>query len=140
VAQTRLFLLPQATRHDAAIDAWLHAQVPDLGVIAHEWFSVLRACGDDVCETMHDGAPTACAGDAAFAYVAVHKAHVNLGFFYGALLSDPARVLQGTGLRMRHVKLTPGAAPDIAALRALIDDAYADVRGRVAGVQRTETR
>jgi hypothetical protein len=52
--------------------------------------------------------PTACSDDAAFGYVNAFKDHVNVGFFYGALLRDPAHLLEGTGKRMRHVKLRPG--------------------------------
>ena len=92
-----IFRFPTAVKRDPAVDAWLHAQVPNLGVIAQEWFALMRACGDDVRELMHDGAATACVGDAAFAYVAVYKAHVNVGFFFGAELDDPARLLEGSG-------------------------------------------
>ncbi|MCB9518451.1 MAG: DUF1801 domain-containing protein [Gemmatimonadales bacterium] len=60
----------------------------------------MRACGDDVTELLHDGHPTACVGDAAFGYVNVFTAHVNVGFFHGADLDDPAHLLEGTGRRM----------------------------------------
>jgi hypothetical protein len=133
-----LFLLPGAAGHDPAVDAWLHVQVPDLGVIAQGWFSVMRACGGDVRETIHDGAATACVSDAAFAYVAVFQAHVNVGFFYGAFLPDPACLLQGTGKRMRHVKVRPGAGPDVDALTALIHAAYADIRTRITATTTPE--
>ena len=92
----------------------------------------MRACGDDVREILHDGFPTACAGDAAFGYVAAFTAHVNVGFFHGAALADPARLLQGTGKRMRHVKLHGEPGVDEAALDALIAAAYRDVRSRLA--------
>ncbi|MEI9965905.1 MAG: DUF1801 domain-containing protein [Caulobacteraceae bacterium] len=59
---------------------------------------------------MHDGHPTACVGDAAFAYVDAFRAHVNVGFFHGAALDDPAGLLEGTGKRMRHVKPSLGPA------------------------------
>jgi hypothetical protein len=91
----------------------------------------MRQCGDDVRELMHDGCPTACIDDAAFGYVNAFKDHVNVGFFYGALLEDPARLLEGTGKRMRHVKLRPGEDVDAAALSNLIDVAYADIRARL---------
>jgi len=78
-----------------------------LGAIAQRWFEVLRNCGDDVRELLHDGHPTACVGDAAFAYVNAFTAHVNVGFFRGAELADPERLLEGTGKFMRHVKLSP---------------------------------
>lgn len=129
---SELFRLPKAVKREPAIDAWLHAQAPDLGVIALEWFEMMRACGDDVRELMHDGTATACVYDAAFAYVAVYKAHVNVGFFFGAELSDPAGMLEGTGKLMRHVKLRPGAELDVAALKRLIGASYEDIRRRLA--------
>jgi hypothetical protein len=101
------------------------------GAIAQHWFDVLRERGDDVRELLHDGHPTACVGDAAFAYVNAFTAHVNVGFFRGAELADPARLLEGTGKYMRHVKLRPNSVVDAAALIALIDAAYIDMKKRV---------
>ena len=95
------------------------------------WFERLRGCGPDVRELLHDGWPTACVGDAAFAYVAAFSAHVNLGFFQGAELDDPAGLLQGAGKRMRHVKLRWGEPVNEAALNALIAAAYRDIRLRL---------
>ena len=103
----------------------------ELGSIAHEWFEVMRECGDEVRELMHDGCPVACLGDAPFGYVNVFTSHVNVGFFHGASLSDPARMLDGNGRFMRHVKLRPGMAVNAAALSRLIDSAYADIKARV---------
>lgn len=91
----------------------------------------MRACGNDVRELLHDGHPTACAGDAAFGYVNAFTAHVNVGFFKGAELPDPAGLLQGTGKAMRHVKLKPGEPVNAAALHALIEAAHADMRRRL---------
>lgn len=120
-----------AARQDPAIDTWLDEQVPELGAIARTWFVRMRECGRDARELMHDGCPVACVGDAPFGYVNVFRAHVNVGFFHGAELPDPMRLLEGNGKRMRHVKAKPGAAPDVAALSALIDAAYADIRSRL---------
>jgi hypothetical protein len=63
--------------------------------------------------------------------VNVFNSHVNVGFFHGAALPDPARLLQGTGKFMRHVKLTSGTATDAASLRRLIETAYRDIKTRV---------
>lgn len=123
---------PSAVRRDPAIDAWLRAQRAELRALAEPWLSRMRACGGDVRELMHDGCPTACVGDAAFGYVAAFKVHVDVGFFFGALLPDPARLLEGTGKRGRHVKLRPGREVDAAALAELVDAAYRDVRARLA--------
>ena len=126
-----LLRFPEAVKREPAIDAWLGKRPAELGLIARKWFGRMRQCGDDVRELLHDGHPTACVGDAAFGYVNVFTAHVNVGFFRGATLDDPAGLLEGTGKRMRHVKLRPGLEPDPAALEALIVAAHADLRARV---------
>lgn len=120
-------------KREPAIDRWLERRPAELRSLAREWFARMRACGDDVREMLHDGHPTACVGDAGFGYVNVFTAHVNVGFFRGATLADPARLLVGTGKYMRHVKLRPGVEVDAAALRALIETAYRDMKSRVQG-------
>ena len=128
---TDIFRLNGTIQHDPAIDAWMKNNSGDLGAIARQWFEVMRNCGDEVREVLHDGCPTACLGDAPFAYVNVFTAHVNLGFFQGAVLPDPARLLEGNGKRMRRVKLRLGAATDSASLGKLIEAAYADIKSQV---------
>jgi hypothetical protein len=128
--RTELFRLNGAVERDPAIDAWFKKHAGELGTIAHYWFDTMRKCGDEVRELLHDGCPTACLGDAAFGYVNVFTSHVNVGFFQGASLPDPVRLLQGAGKFMRHVKLKPGT-PANAALSKLIEAAYADIKARV---------
>lgn len=84
-----------------------------------------------MCELLHDGHPTACLTDTAFAYVNAFSSHVNVGFFRGAELADPADLLQGAGKYMRHVKLSPGCDVDAEALTRLIKAAYADMARRL---------
>lgn len=122
---------PTAVRNDPAIDAWLRAHRDDFRPLVETWFARMRRCGGDVRELMHDGCPTACVDDAAFGYVNAFKDHVNVGFFFGALLKDPARLLEGTGKRGRHVKLRPDREVDSAALGQLVDEAYVDIRARL---------
>ena len=99
----------------------------ELGSMARRWFEIMRGCGDNVRELLQDGHPTACVGNAAFAYVNAFTAHVNVGFFRGAEIADPSRLLEGTGKFMRHVKLGPGREIDALALTELIETAYADI-------------
>jgi hypothetical protein len=120
-----------AVERDPAIDAWMSEHGGELGAIARQWFEVMRRCGDEVREVFHDGCPVACLGDVPFGYVNVFTSHVNVGFFQGAALPDPARLLQGAGKFMRHVKRTPGTALDAASLSRLIETAYADIKARV---------
>jgi hypothetical protein len=125
-----LFLLSGTVRRDPAIEAWFAHETGSLRMTVRPWFDRMRACGADVREAMHDGCPTACVGDAAFAYVNAFTAHASVGFFRGAALRDPEGLLEGEGKRMRHVKLRPGRALDEAALAALIEEAYRDMRKR----------
>jgi len=126
---TQLFRLPGAAEKDPAIEGWFAAD--GLRRLAKPWFDRMRASGMDVREILHDGHPTACVGDAAFGYVNAFRAHVNVGFFHGAELDDPAGLLEGSGKRMRHVKLHGGEPADAAALDTLIAAAYRDIRSRL---------
>jgi hypothetical protein len=131
----RLLQFPGGVRRDPAVEAWFDSKPPELAAMAREWFDRMRDCGPDVRELLHDGHPTACIGDVAFAYTNAFSSHVNVGFFQGATLADPARLLQGEGKYMRHVKLRPELATDAASLAALITAAYQDIKRRLATIQ-----
>jgi hypothetical protein len=126
-----LFRLSCGLEHDPEIDAWFDARPDELGFLAKFWFDQMRFAGNDVLDLVHDGYPVACIDDAAFGYVNVFTSHLNVGFFAGAFLPDPARLLQGTGKRMRHVKVSPVVAYDRDALMELIVVAYSDMNERV---------
>src|SRR5215469_15870714 len=128
---SQLFRFPSSVKRDPAIEVWMHEHLDELGAIAQRWFEVMRDCGADVRELLHDGHPTACVGDAAFAYVNAFKAHVNVGFFRGAEIGDPKGLLEGAGKFMRHVKLSPERNVDAGALMKLIETAYIDIKGRL---------
>lgn len=134
---------PGGERYSPEVDAWFEARPEEFRRIAKSWFSVMRDCGDDFRELLHDGHPTACVHDVAFAYVNIFTSHVNVGFFNGATLNDPEKLLEGTGKRMRHVKLRAGSSTDSTsktsisetplaekALSTLIKLAYLDAQKR----------
>ena len=127
----RLFTLDGAQRRDPAVDAWFASPPGNLRALAQRWFEVMRSCGDDVVELLHDGHPTACVGTLAFGYVNAFKDHVNVGFFFGATLPDPTGILEGTGRFMRHVKVRPGGSLDETVLNRLIVAAYQDIKGKL---------
>jgi hypothetical protein len=97
----QIFRINGVVNRDPGIDIWLKGQPGELGSMAP------------------------------FGYVNVFKSHVNVGFFMGAHLKDPTRLLEGTGKNGRHVKLKQGVAVDSAALRKLIDAAYWDIKARL---------
>lgn len=55
-----------------------------------------------------------------FSWIATANKHVTLGFFYGAELEDPTGLLEGTGKKMRHVKLRGASDVQAPAVRALL--------------------
>ena len=124
---------PGGVRRDPAVEAWFSGLTDPLRLIVRPWFERMRACGDDVRERFHDGGAVACVADVPFAYVHIFKAHVNVGFFQGADLIDPAKLLQGAGKRMRHVQVRPGVPTPDEALADLIAAACQDIRARIAG-------
>lgn len=127
---SRLFRFSSAVPRHPQVEAWFSAADP-LRQLARVWFERLRDSGPDVRELLHDGHPTACVEDAAFAYVDGFTAHASIGFHEGASLPDPAGLLDGSGKRMRHVKIRWGEALDEIALEELIAAAYRDMRARV---------
>jgi hypothetical protein len=129
--RTELLRFNGAVERASAIAAWMNGHAGELGDIARQWFEVMRKCGDEVRELLHDGCPVACFGDTPFGYVNVFTSHVNVGFFQGASLPDPDGLLQGAGKFMRHVKLRPGMDTNAAALLRLINTAYSDIKARV---------
>ena len=128
----RFFTLEGAQKHDPAVEDWFARPPAELRSVAQRWFREIRSAGPDVFELLHDGHPTACVEGLALGYVNAFTAHVNVGFFFGAKLGDPSKLLEGTGRFMRHAKVPPGLFAHEAALRALIVDAYADIKARLA--------
>ncbi len=131
MAMDQIFRFSSAVKRHPGVDAWMKDHSGELGAIARHWFDVMRECGDDVRELLHDGHPTACIADAAFGYVDAFTAHVNVGFYRGAELADPAQLLEGTGKYMRHVKITPDSDIDASALTQIVESAYTDMKRRL---------
>lgn len=59
-------------------------------------------------------------------YIAVYASHIILGFYHGALLSDPSGVLEGTGKGLRHIKLASLSAAKNPLIVDVIREAIAD--------------
>ena len=96
-ARVELLRFDGAVERDPAIEAWFAAREGELGVMARRWFEVMRGCGDEVRELLHDGCPVACLGDVPFGYVNVFSAHANVGFFQGAGLGIRRGCWRGRG-------------------------------------------
>jgi hypothetical protein len=127
-----IFRLNNTVKRDPRIESWFSDFADPHRLSVRPWFERMRGCGADVREIFHDGCPVACVADAPFGYVNAFKAYASVGFFHGAMLLDPAGVLEGSGKHMRHVKLRPGHEVNLTALDALILLAYHDIKRRLA--------
>ena len=116
---------------DPAIESWWDSKNQELSAIARQWWDVMKNCGEDVKESLHNGYPAACLDLYPFAYVDAFTAHVNVGFYCGADLPDPESILIGSGKRMRHVKIFPGQEFNEDALNKLIHQSYLDMKQKL---------
>ena len=110
-------LLAQRTPEVAALTRMLRALIREILVDIPEWVDTpdgLIAYGTS--KTMK--------GE--IVYLKPLPARVNVGFFHGAKLPDPAGLLEGTGKSLRHVKVSSIADGERPALRALIVAARAE--------------
>lgn len=68
-----------------------------------------------------------------YAYILPYASWVNLGFYCGTDLPDPAGLLEGTGARMRHVKIRQMDQIGDPSIRRLIEAAVEERRSATAG-------
>ena len=112
---------------------------PGLAAIARRLRAMIRAVDAKTVETVRlgDNAATYGVGPKkmtdGYAYIMPMRGYVNLGFYQGALLADPERLLEGTGKALRHVKVRSLADANRASVRALVAAALARRRRGVTG-------
>src|SRR5678810_937423 len=91
---------------------------PDLAAIARRLRAMIRAVDKDTVETVRLGDHAATYGVGpkkmtdGYAYIMPMRGYVNLGFYQGAALADPQRLLEGTGKGLRHIKIRSLAEVD----------------------------
>jgi hypothetical protein len=129
--------LPKAAQ--GTFDELLEGVEPNLAAIARRLRAVIRAVDKSTVETVRlgDNAATFGVGPKkmtdGYAYIMPMRGYVNLGFYQGALLSDPKGLLEGTGKGLRHVKIRSLAEADRPPIRALVAAALARRRGGATG-------
>ena len=114
------------------LEDWLDLKPKELQTIATRWLDAIKKCGNDVEIILHDNYPIGCVDNAPFAYVNVYTSHVNVGFFYGTELPSKSGLLEGTGKRMRHIKLKPNLKSEDEAILSLISESYQDIKKRIS--------
>jgi hypothetical protein len=68
-----------------------------------------------------------------YAYMAVQGSHINLGFYDGASLNDPTGLLEGTGKKLRHIKIRELSTAESAPVAELLRQSIADLKRALAG-------
>lgn len=106
--------------------------------------AVILEIHPDACEVVRLGDRAATYGCGprkmidGYAYIMPFKSWVNLGFYRGTSLTDPEKLLEGTGARMRHVKMRKVEDVERPGVRGLIREACAE-RQAALGLSRAET-
>jgi hypothetical protein len=131
-----------AARHDRAMskarigsfEDLLEITVPALQPIARRLKALVLEVDPDAVEVVRLGDRAATYGlgpkkmSEGYVYILPYDEWVNLGFYKGADLPDPDVLLEGTGARMRHVKVRSVAEVEQAALRILVTEALSERR------------
>lgn len=106
---------------DPAVEAYVKGQKGEVGETTRWLVDLVRETVPASTEAMYHGSPKFCLPDGTwFCYVATYTRHVNLGFVQGTTMDDPDGLLEGTGKRLRHVRLEgPRAVPKTKLVRLL---------------------
>lgn len=111
---------------------------PDMRPIAERLREIVVEVDPDTVEVVRLGDRAATYGvgpkkmSEGYAYILPHKNWVNLGFYMGATLPDPAGIMKGTGKKLRHVKVRSIEEAGRPEIRVLIGEALAERRQALA--------
>lgn len=104
------------------IDEFLDRQTPEARVLAKRLISLIKAAIPGVMETTNSkGNPVYSIGGRNVVWVACGRAHAELGFFDGILLSST--LLQGNGRKLRHIIIQARGKLDEKEIDRLLRDA-----------------
>lgn len=121
-----------------SVEEWLSNLPPDLQAITKELRAVARKNMPKAHEFIYHDAIGYSISDSPFdriCYVAPQKkGYVNFGFFFGAGLPDPKRLLIGKGKRLRHVKVWSVEEAKNPALGKLIAATWKEAPGSIVKI------
>jgi hypothetical protein len=121
-AKTLKAKAPSAPPLEHTVDGYLTKVAPWQRVVIEKLRMIVKSTAPHVSEVYKWGQPVY-EHKGPFAYVKAHAAQVNFGFWRGADLDDPKRMLQGEGERMRHVKILETHVIDDAVFGAFVKQA-----------------
>ncbi len=125
-------------KDNPTVDQWLERLPPELQKITRELIDVARKNMPNVQEFIYHDAAGYSVNNSPFdriCYIAPQKkGYVNFGFFFGAGLPDPQKLLTGEGKRLRHVKIRSVDEAKNPALAQLIAATWKEAPKSVAKV------
>ena len=86
------------------VDSWMEELDPPLRDIAQTLRWLVLQAVPDISESVKWGTPNY-AKSGNVCYLAANNGYINLGFFNGAGLNNPDGLIEGTGAKMRHIKV-----------------------------------
>jgi hypothetical protein len=105
------------------IDAYLEAKDTELGEVAQGLRRLVKKLVPGITESVNAWKIPTFESNGPMCFFMVGKNHVTFGFLRGTSLSDPAKLLEGTGKNLRHVKLRTTEDVRKPALKKLIQAA-----------------
>ena len=106
------------------VESWFSGHDPALSRICDALRAVILDADPGLRESIKWGNPTY-EKKGKVCYLAAGKGYVSLGFFDGASLTDPTGRIEGTGKRMRHLKVRAMGEIDRERFGAWIKEAVA---------------
>jgi hypothetical protein len=110
------------TAKASGVEQWFDGLAPAQREIAERVRSAVRKAAPRVEESIKWGRPVFSVG-ANIAYLTAAKSHITFGFFDGAGLADPDRLLEGSGKQMRSIKLRSAGDVPLGAIRTWMKQA-----------------
>jgi hypothetical protein len=106
-----------------SVDQWIAQHASGWQAeVAGRLVTIIEGAAPDATSSIKWGQPVF-ESNGPFAYFRPAKAHVTLGFWRGAEMADPKKLLSGEGDRMMHMKITSVDAIDKATITAMVKDA-----------------
>jgi hypothetical protein len=88
-----------------SIEDYIKDQDKDKGAIVKELLSIVETAAPKEDSGIKWAQPVFWNDNGPFCYIKAHKNHVNIGFWRGVQMKDPKGLLEGSGEKMRHIKI-----------------------------------
>jgi hypothetical protein len=103
----------------------LSGSTPEVRALVGTLRKIVSEAAPTATETVKQGWRTITYEDEGIVcYIAPLRKHVDLGFYNGVLLSDPEKLLEGHGQKLRHVKIWQDKDIRTEDFRELVKEAF----------------